>query len=284
MRVLLIEDNDDDALMVREMLAAAKQVAFEVECAERLSTGLVSLAAGGVDVVLLDLSLPDSQGLATFDAVYARVPVVPIVVLTGYHDEAFGVQALKAGAQDYLVKGQVEAPLLERSLRYAIERHQLVTALEQTRQQAQLERELRSFEQLSATQTVVTAKSFGIIPVRQSAPDTFDELIQRYGHLLELGLQQQVYKMEHNLSEELRSMAEWLGFLKAGPRDVVEIHRTVLQRKTHEATGVKARAYIEEGRLIVLALMGYLASFYRNYVTETGRLPGGVEAEGDTEN
>jgi signal transduction histidine kinase len=89
---------------------------------DRLAPGLARLAADGIDAVLLDLNLPDSQGLDTFRRTHTQAPAVPIVVLTGLHDEALAVKAVREGAQDYLVKGEVEGSLLVRALRYAMER------------------------------------------------------------------------------------------------------------------------------------------------------------------
>lgn len=129
-----------------------------------------------------------------------------------------------------------------------------------------LERELRSLERLSGpSSTSVTAQSFGLLPLREGLSDTFNELVQRYGDILELALEQRAYKVEHNVSERLRSITEQMGFLKAGPRDVVEIHSTALKGKSNGSPPQRVQAYIEEGRLIVLEIMGYLTSYYRNY-------------------
>ncbi len=124
MRVLLIDDNEDDVHLIREMMNGAEEATLDLECADRLSTGLERLAEGEIDVVLLDLSLPDSQGLETVGKVYKQASNVPIVVLTGLHDEGVGVKAVDAGAQDYLVKGQVNSALLLRAMRYAVGRKQ----------------------------------------------------------------------------------------------------------------------------------------------------------------
>jgi signal transduction histidine kinase len=121
-KILLIEDNPGDARLIREMLTESIGARFHLECVERLSAGLERLAQGGIDVVLLDLSLPDSQGLDTFLSTHAQVPRVPIVVLTGFDDELLAAKAVQTGAQDYLIKGQVDGHLLARSMRYAIER------------------------------------------------------------------------------------------------------------------------------------------------------------------
>jgi signal transduction histidine kinase/CheY-like chemotaxis protein len=120
MRVLLVEDNDDDVLLIREALS---ETTVKIERAERLSAALEQLAKGGLDVVLLDLSLPDAHGLETIGRMRRQAPGVPIVVLTGLNDEEAAVKAVEEGAQDYLIKGQVDGHLLARSLRYAIHRH-----------------------------------------------------------------------------------------------------------------------------------------------------------------
>ncbi len=121
-KVLLIEDNPGDARLIRETLAEVRAARFDLECVGRLSTGLECLTAGGVDVVLLDLGLPDSLGFDTFTRVHTRAPKVPILLLTGLDDEALGVKAVREGAQDYLVKGQVTGNLLVRTMKHAIER------------------------------------------------------------------------------------------------------------------------------------------------------------------
>jgi signal transduction histidine kinase len=130
-QVLLIEDNPGDARLIRDMLAEARGVLFDLECAARLSTGLERLAEGDMDVVLLDLGLPDSHGLDTLAKVQAQVPQVPILVLTSLEDEVVGMKAVREGAQDYLVKGQVDRNPLVRAMRYAIERKRAEEALRQ---------------------------------------------------------------------------------------------------------------------------------------------------------
>jgi PAS domain S-box-containing protein len=122
LKLLLIEDNPGDVRLIREMLAEAKDIAFQLEFADCLSTGLEQLAKAEVDLILLDLSLPDSLGLETFHKTYDQASGVPIVVLSGSDDEDLAMSAVQAGAQDYLVKGQVDSHLLARAIQYAIER------------------------------------------------------------------------------------------------------------------------------------------------------------------
>jgi PAS domain S-box-containing protein len=128
--LLLIEDNPGDAGLIREMLAEAKGMSFELEWTETLSEGIERLALSGIDVVLLDLALTDSTGLETLRRLRAASPYAPVVVvLSGLSDEEISYQAVQEGAQDYLIKGQVDSSLLVRSIRYALERGQEQEAL-----------------------------------------------------------------------------------------------------------------------------------------------------------
>jgi signal transduction histidine kinase len=128
--VLLVEDNPGDARLIQAMLADSGNGDFLVQEASRLSTGLERLASQDFDVLLLDLSLPDSQGLETLSKAVACGRKLPIIVLTGLEDEDTAVRALREGAQDYLLKGQTDASLLTRCMRYAAERFRLRNALE----------------------------------------------------------------------------------------------------------------------------------------------------------
>src|SRR5512146_443194 len=129
-RVLLIEDNPGDAALIRVTLREAGKDAFLLERTERLEAGLDLLRREAIDVVLLDLSLPDSQGVATLSSVRANHPMLPVVVLTGFDDEENAVRAVREGAQDYLVKGRFDGSLLVRSMRYGLERKRGEAALQ----------------------------------------------------------------------------------------------------------------------------------------------------------
>ena len=128
-KVLLVEDNLVDARLLYEGLQETLPEEFQVTHARRLSEALEYLWEDTCNVVLLDLGLPDSHGLDTLVLARAQAPGVPIIVLTGFEDESLGDQALKEGAQDYLVKGKVDSKLLARSMRYAIARKAAEKAL-----------------------------------------------------------------------------------------------------------------------------------------------------------
>ena len=130
-RVLLVEDNVGDARLIELALAAARWTRFELERVDTLAAALARASQGGIDVMLLDLSLPDSSGIQTLREAYAQAREIPIVVFTGLDDDELAFNAVNEGAQDFLVKGRADTELLDRSIRYAIERHR---ALEQVRQ------------------------------------------------------------------------------------------------------------------------------------------------------
>jgi signal transduction histidine kinase len=140
MRLLLVEDNADDALLIQETLCEITVV--EIVHADRLSQAKAHLADGHFDAVLLDLSLPDAQGLESIGQVRGQAPGVPIVVLTGLRDEETAVKAVEQGAQDFLIKGQVDGHLLARSLRYAIQRHRAEERLKERNRELQVLRKI----------------------------------------------------------------------------------------------------------------------------------------------
>jgi CheY-like chemotaxis protein len=133
--VLLVEDNPGDARLLKEHLADASgrgssETLFTLTSVERLSEAMKRIEEEPVDAVLLDLSLPDSHGLDTFDRLAAFAPALPIVVLSGLDDSAVASDAVRKGAQDYLVKGDVSGSLLRRAIQYAIQRKKSETARE----------------------------------------------------------------------------------------------------------------------------------------------------------
>lgn len=127
-KVLLVEDNLAHARAIGEGLCANLHDRFDLTCAERLTAGLEILARGGVDLLLLDLNLPDSSGLATFERFHRAAPQVPIVIMTGVDDPTLGQHGVAAGAKDVLVKGQIEPSLLARVIQHTVEKQRMEAA------------------------------------------------------------------------------------------------------------------------------------------------------------
>jgi signal transduction histidine kinase len=145
-RVLLVEDNLADVRLIQAMTAEVTATPFEITHESRLGTGLRRLQAESYDLLLLDLGLPDSQGLSTFALAHGAAHSLPIIVLTGDSDDQLALEALRSGAQDYLVKGDVDGRVLMRAIRYAIERKQIET--ENVRLLMQVRAQARQIQQI----------------------------------------------------------------------------------------------------------------------------------------
>jgi len=130
LRILLVEDNPGDARLVKEMLAEVdKQLVFRVEQVDTLAAGIERTRGEKIDAVLVDLGLPDSKGLETFYRLHAAVPNLPVIVLTMLNDEDAAIEAVRGGAQDYLIKSRLDGELLTRVILYSIERKRSEGAL-----------------------------------------------------------------------------------------------------------------------------------------------------------
>ena len=145
-QLLLVEDDPDDVWVMRNLLGDRWDVPFDLVQVEMLAAAVERCTEETFDVILLDLNLPDSHGLQTFFTVQAHAGDVPIVVLTAYNDEPSAMKAVQAGAQDYLVKGQVNDRLLVRSIRYAIERsrrHRAEDVMRETNEEFRMAQEIQ---------------------------------------------------------------------------------------------------------------------------------------------
>jgi DNA-binding response OmpR family regulator len=135
--ILLVEDNPGDARLLQEMLRDSGGHETKLTRVQRMSAAEAYLAEQAVDLILLDLGLPDSQGLDAVRRAHAAAPAIPLVVLTGLDDELLATHALQEGAQDYLIKGQIDTRGLMRALRYAVERKALEGAVRAETDRAQ---------------------------------------------------------------------------------------------------------------------------------------------------
>jgi len=213
-KILLVEDNLDDVHLLRRTLAQAGAPQFNLVQVERLSEALNRLSEEDFDMVLLDLSLPDSQGLATFVRVYAQAPGVPIVVLSGFHDEALAVKAVHEGAQDYLIKGQVGGDLLVCAMRYAIEHKQAEEVLTM---------QARVLENMQEGVQMASEKD-GIIFLTNPAFDAMfgyerGELIGKHVSILNSGPPEEAAQVASEIMEQLRTKGAWFGELRNQKKD-----------------------------------------------------------------
>ena len=232
LKVLLIEDNPGDTRLIQEMLAEVRGAPFDLECTDRLSTGLERLAGGDIGLILLDLSLPDSWGLDTFAEVHAQASQVPIIVLTFLDDEALAVEAVREGAQDYLVKGQVDGNLLVRAMRYAIERKRAEEEVKRRNEElAALNAIATAVSQSLDLQEVLDAaleKTLAVLNIEGGLIYLFDESSQTFAPAVHHGISQNVlrevtgFKMGEGLSGWVAESGEALmvADLGADPRNI----------------------------------------------------------------
>lgn len=258
--VLLVEDSPGDAALFQEYLTGTREPSFKVLHKESLASGLTRLRLGGVDVLLLDLSLPDSAGMDTILRARSATQEVPIVVLTGLDDEETAVEAVQQGAQDYLVKSRVNDATLIRSIRYAIQRHRIQQGVRQGRK----EYDTRQLRALGAQADVTTHPlPIEIFNSRVLTDQQVGDLAASLGTVIDDVVGPGAPAMGAGISSNLQALAQELGRLNAGPRDLMEIYANCLQGKLIGADAEKRQAYQERALPVALEAMGHLASHYR---------------------
>lgn len=160
-RTLLVEDNESYSRLVVKMLGGADDAGFDIESAETLAKGISALEEKEFDLVLLDLQLPDSGGLNTFTEIHGRYPGIPVIVLTGTSDQETAVKAVQLGAQDYLIKSEVDLTQLTRSIKYALERQREINRRKSTEQALSEEKERLAVTLASIGDGVITTDTEG---------------------------------------------------------------------------------------------------------------------------
>jgi len=272
-KVLLVEDNPDDIELLRILSSEMHPNHLDFTIAGTLSAGIDFASQKVYDIVLLDLFLPDSEGIETLIRFSSVIYKFPVIVMTGHNDENAAVEAVHRGAQDYLIKGSLDASLFWHSITYAIERKKMLAEMDFLHQKERQEKEINFLKEMSdVSSTETTARFLGIAPLKSYSPDDYKEILAEYEAILDRAVEKRIYKIKEPLSDDLRNLADSLGFLKAGPRDLIEIHTSVIEKEYKQIPRQKAQAYVEEGRIILLELMGYLVMFYRNYYAGGGEL------------
>lgn len=262
--VLLIEDNAEHVEFMEQLLAAPQGVElFQLRVADSLKSGLDSLRAGGVDLILLDLTLPDSDGLETFIRVVEAAPDLPIVVMSGINDVGLAIETVQLGAQDYLVKGHVDNHLLVRSMQYAIERKRIQLQLKKSHE----ELEVRVQERTAALQGT-NARLNREINERSKAQQEAVESNQRLAETLEKlrRTQDQVVRRErmHALGRMANGIAHDLNNTLA---PIVGFSELLLVKPEVGGDVARLRSYLEiigGAAKDAAKIVGRLRDFYRH--------------------
>jgi DNA-binding response OmpR family regulator len=257
---ILIADDDADTLDAYSHLLRSE--GYEVSTVSSAYECLRIAREERPDLILLDVMLPDISGIEVCRQIKADPELGSIFVI---HISGIEISTdqqadgLESGADLYLTK-----PIQYRKLLAQIQALLRIKNDVSSVMLDQQKRELDSLDRLSSVpRASVAAQMFGAPPLRKNLPEIFETLVRLYGDLLDLALEQRTYKVEHNITEHLHAIVDRLGFLNAGPRDVVDIHRAAMKRKAVQTNLLKAQAYIEEGRMRLVELMGYLVSYYR---------------------
>ena len=266
--ILLIENDETHVQQLRSFLTSSgnsdstKDFSCSLSVVNSLSQAIESINQGNYDAIILDLILPDTSDFEALLKIRQKFAHVPIILKIKDQDESFIVRGFQLGANGYIRIKELDRNLLIYALKIAIERQQYIKLISQQQQQ----QEFANLELLANyIQPSITAKMFGASPLKETVPDVFAQLTTKYGQILDRCLEEKIYKVEYNISGDLRSLAGKLGFLKASPRDVVALHTKALKEKCDNVNLAKVQAYVEEGRLRLLELMGYLTSYYRKY-------------------
>lgn len=208
------------------------------------------LARAEADAVLLELP-GRGEGVMPLVELRAGAPEVPVVVLAAADDEPLAVKAVQLGATDYLVVEQLYGTLLARCVQHAVERERVRARLQ--RYQEEWPPSLRP-----------AADGEGrVAPLRTALPASFAELVEDYGRMLDEAVEQVLYRVRRPTDESIRDLARRIGELRAGPRDVVEVHSAAIKAREQEAGPQRMRLYSAEGQVRLLELMGHLVTFYR---------------------
>ncbi|MBK1724628.1 response regulator [Thiocystis violacea] len=261
-RLLHVEDNIADAALAEGVLTDNGIDHYRIENVQRLAAAKARLSdegAPGIDVILLDLALPDSQGLATLQAILELNAGIPVVVLTVLEDEHLGRDAVSAGAEDYLSKSElVTQNLLSRTLRYAIERSR------RRRAQARLS-DVPVIAEQDAVRAAIKRDALDarVIPLRTAAPALFEQLAKDYQVLLINVIGTSAGFESDALGDGANAILDRLVEQRGSPADLIDLHAVALHRAIAGESD-SAAAIRERSRTLVLTMMARLAILYRD--------------------
>lgn len=304
-RILFVDDDEEDYMLVQDLLSSINDLTIEIDWESDFGRALEKLLGDEYDLCLLDYYLGEHNGLDLLKTAIAGGAHPSFVMLTGRGNRRVDLEAMNVGADFYVDKNQLDAFDLERAIRYSLEHNYILRTVQELNEQLeariaertqmlveakeQLENEIAERERIEAQlrdvryerqeetlnqiarppQTRVTAQLLGIRTLRETDRGIYDQLVKNYSTLIDQTIEQRLYRVDHDVSDQLRTLADYIGSLRLSPRDVVEIHNGALKSRNDIFAPGKAEIYVEEGRLLILELMGYLTAYYRNFATSS---------------
>jgi DNA-binding NarL/FixJ family response regulator len=237
----------------------------EIRCAGGVEEAAAQVGAAACDLIVVDLdALSQESTFAVVRRLGEAFPAVPLVAVATDCSDELTIAALQAGADECLRK-DASRDAARHGFDHAMAHASSKAAMDERRIQAEHDRELRGLSTLCGPSPLpITERSFGMVSLASRAPQQFAKLVRIYGVVLDAAMQHRSMKHEGDLTVELSDLADQLGMLGAGPRDVIDLHKAVIAAGIQGQGSRRAKTYLEESRLLLLQLMGYLVSFYRN--------------------
>lgn len=230
---------------------------LDLACTTDVRDAVGLLGAGETEIVIVEADSGACDPVAAVESLRERERRTPIIVIAADLDDRLAERARRAGAQHVLQADEAAKPLIESVVRSFIP--------DPEANQVSAEEEMVRLGALSGPAPApVTGRSLGVHSLREKDPVEFDVLLLAYQNLLEMVLERQARKVVDDFEPRLLRFAERLGVINAGPRDVVAIHKAAIAAKIAREPAMKTKAYCEEGRLLILQVMGHLVTFYRS--------------------
>lgn len=261
--ILLIEDNQAEADIIHEYLSY--QFNLDFKHAVRLSAGLDILKSENVDVLLLDLTLPDSHGIETFLTPFFKFPNLPVIVLTGQEDEKLASRITISGAKGYLVKNSLSVKLLSQTIRYAIETQKLQLSLSKMQSEELFTDEMDHLQSIFDENFEKNASLKLFRSIHEDSTEIFDSLLNQYTSIIQNHFNVKLKgSSTDDFKRELLQYSYYLYTLNADTIDLLEIHRKALESNPELQENIPPNVYLEETKNLLIQLFGYTLSIYRN--------------------
>jgi CheY-like chemotaxis protein len=276
--ILIVDDRLENLAAMQSVLEPLGQTLIPAHSGQE---ALKLLLDRDVAVILIDVNMPGMDGFETARLIRERERSrhIPIIFLTAYEpDPTKALKGYETGAVDFIFRSAETTDILRYKVSVFVELYKTRRrriALEQEQEKIRaLQAELSHYRTVVAQTALPVGEAvYGTTSIRATSDAAFEELMNRYDEILDKSLESRALKVSSDIPQDIRMLAESLGFLRAGPRDVIELHTQALTSKTKKPPAKKAQAFIEEGRFLVLELMGCLVSYYRKYYPGTQSVP-----------